>query len=195
MSQPDFSHVDFGEDTATPPSDALAQLNVLIAEMEIAEVALAEAEALLAQRKARLKGIVEHDLPELMLEMKQPVLHTSDGRRIEIKDVVHGTLPEANRPMGFRWLMENDHAGLIKRTVEVAFPAVDGEKAEALLNSMEGEYGGNARQVMKVEAPTLRAFIKKQLAREEDPEYNGPRLPQDIFKVAEFKHAKISKPK
>ena len=193
MSDPDLSTIDFGDHAAKPSSDSLVELTELVQEMELAEVALAEAEAVLAQRKARLKGIVEHELPELMLELKQPILHTSDGRKIEIKDVVRGTLPEARRPLGHRWLIENGNAGLVKRTVEVAFAAVEGEKAEALLHQMEEDFAGNVRQVMKVEPSTLTSFIKKQLAREADPEYKGPHLPQDIFEVREFKHAKVSK--
>ncbi len=195
MPDPDLSAIDFGEHAAKPSSDRLVELTDLVAEMEIAEVALVEASAILAQRASRLKGIVEHELPELMLELKQPVLHTSDGRRIEIKDVVHGTLPAARRPLGHKWLMDSGNAGLIKRTVEIAFAAVEGEKAKALLETMEAEYAGNARQVMKVESSTLTSFIKKQLVREADPEYKGKRLPLDIFEVREFKHAKISKPK
>ncbi len=193
MTEIDFSAIDFGEHAAAPSSDRLVELTGLVAEMEIAEVALIEAQAVLAQRVARLKGIQEHELPELMLELKQPVLHTSDGRKIEIKDVVRGTLPEARRPLGHAWLIDSNNAGLIKRTVEVAFAAVEGQEAQALLETMEIAYGGNARQVMKVEPSTLTAFIKKQLVREADPEYKGERLPQDIFEVKQFKHAKVSK--
>ena len=195
MNPINISDIDFGEHAPKPSSDSLVELNVLVQEMELAEVALSEAQAVLEQRKSRLKGIVEHELPELMLELKQPVLHTSDGRRIEIKDVVRGTLPEANRPMGWKWLEDNGHSGLIKRTVEVAFAATQGEEAQELLSTMQADFQGNARQVMKVEAPTLTSFIKKQLVREADPDYSGARLPQDIFSVAEFKHATIKKAK
>lgn len=192
MTEPDLSAIDFGEHAAKP-SDRLVELTELVAEMEIAEVALVEAQAVLAQRSARLKGIQEHELPELMLELRQPILHTSDGRKIEIKDVVYGTLPAARRPLGHKWLMDSGNAGLVKRTVEIAFAAVEGEKAQELLKTMEAEYAGNARQVMKVEPATLTSFIKKQLVREADPKYKGKRLPQDIFEVREFKHAKVSK--
>lgn len=193
MTDPDLSAIDFGEHAAKPSSDRLVELTELVSEMELAEAALLEAQAVMAQRTARLKGIVEHELPELMQELKQPILHTSDGRKIEIKDVVRGTLPEARRPLGHKWLIDNGNAGLVKRTVEVAFAAVEGEKAQELLEKMEGEFAGNARQVMKVESSTLTSFIRKQLEREKDPKYKGPRLPQDIFEVREFKHAKISK--
>lgn len=195
MTDPDLSAIDFGEHAAKPSSDKLHELTELVSEMEIAEVALVEAQAILAQRVARLKGIQEHELPELMLELKQPILHTSDGRKIEIKDVVRGRLPEARRPLGHKWLMENGNAGLIKRTVEVAFAAVEGDAAQELLENMETEFGGNARQIMKVEPSSLTSFIKKQLVREADPEYKGPTIPTDIFEIAEFKHAKVSKKK
>lgn len=191
----DLTQVDFGEHAAKPTSDRLVELTELVAEMELAEVALAEAEAVLAQRKARLKGIIEHELPELMLELKQPVLHTSDGRKIEIKDVVRASLPEARRPLGFKWLIDNGHAGLVKRTVEVAFAAVEGDKAQELLGDMQENFGENARQVMKVEPSTLTSFVKKQLVRQEEDGYEGPKLPTNIFEVREFKHAKVAKKK
>ena len=189
----DLTHIDFGDHAAKPSSTSLGELTDLVHEMELAEVALAEAQALMEQRRSRLKGIVEHELPELMLELKQPILHTSDGRKIEIKDVVRGTLPEANRPSGWKWLEDHGHSGLIKRTVEVAFAATEGEKAQELLSSMQESFHGNARQVMKVESQTLTAFIKKQLVREAEDGYVGPLLPQDIFSVAEFKHATVKK--
>ncbi len=187
--------MDFGEYAAKPKSSELSDLTELVKEMELAETALEEAKAVLAQRDARLKGILEHELPELMLELGQPILHTSDGRKIEIKDIVRGTLPAARRPLGHNWLIENGHAGLVKRTVEVAFAAVEGEKAQELLGNMEAEFGGNARQVMKVEGATMTAFIKKQLVRQAEEGYDGEQLPTDIFEVREFKHAKISKAK
>ncbi len=188
-----LSEVDFGDHASKPSSDKLEQLTDLVQEMELAEVALAEAEATLAQRKARLKGIVEHELPELMLELNQPILTTSDGRQIEIEDVVRGSLPAANRAKGFQWLIDNDQAGLIKRTVEVAFAAVEGEKAQELLGSMEKDFGANARQIMKVEGSTMSSFIRKQMKAEEAEDYDGPRLPKEIFTVYQAKQAKIKK--
>lgn len=195
MTEPDLSTVDFGEHAAKPSSDRLVELTDLVAEMELAEVALVDAQATLAQRVSRLQGIQEHELPELMLELKQPILHTSDGRKIEVKDIIRASLPAARRPLGHKWLIDSGNAGLVKRTVEVAFAAVEGEKAEALLHQMEEDFAGNARQVMKVESSTLTSFIKKQLARESDPEYKGESLPRDIFEIREFKHAKVSKKK
>lgn len=187
MSQsPDFAGIDFGDHARTPSTDKLQQLSDLVREMEYAEVAVAEAAAILSQKRARLDGIVEHDLPELMLELNQPVLHTSDGRKVEIKDVVRASLPEAMRPMGHQWLIDNGHAGIVKRTVEIAFAAVESERAEKLLHDMEEDFGANARQVMKVEPSTLTAFVKRQLKE-------GTDLPQDIFTIREFKHAKVSK--
>lgn len=195
MSQTnDLAKVDFGEHAASPATpDKLEQLSDLVLQLEDAERAQLEAEAVLAQRKARLKGIIEHELPELMLELRQPILHTSDGRKVKITDVVRGTLPAANRPKGHHWLMNNGHAGLVKRTVEIAFAAVEGEKAKELLGSMEEQFGGNARQILKVEASTMTSFVKKQLVREADENFKGIKMPRDIFEIKEFKHAKISK--
>ena len=195
MSSPDFTEVNFGDHQRSVSSDKLKQLSDLVKEMEHAEREVEIADLELKRKKKRLDGIVQHDLPELMLELGQPVLHTSDGRKIEIKDVVRATLPEAARPAGHRWLIDNGHAGLVKRTVEVAFAAVEGEKAQELLGSMEQEYGANARQVMKVEPATLTAFVKRQLKAQEADDYEGPKIPTEIFNVAEFKHAKVSKKK
>lgn len=182
----DLSGFDFDGHTPAAPADKLELLSLTVKEMELAEAEVAAAEAELKAKKARLRGIVEHELPELMLELNQPILHTSDGRKVEIKDVVRATLPEANRPRGHAWLIENGHAGIVKRTVEVAFAAIEGEKAESLLHELEDDFGANARQVMKVEPSTLTAWAKKRLAAKEE-------LPRDIFEIREFKHAKVSK--
>lgn len=192
-SKPDFSGVDFGADTPAPSSDKLQILTDLVGEMERTEVALEAAQAVVKQHADRLKGLLEHEIPDLMLELKQPILHTSDGRKIEVKDVVRASLPEAMRPLGHQWLIDNGHAGVVKRTVEVAFAAVEGEAAKELLGSMEKEYGANARQVMKVESSTLTSFVKKQLAREAEDGYDGPQLPREVFTVREFQHAKVTK--
>lgn len=182
----DLTNIDFGDHAPKASSDKLVLLTDLVKEMEIAEADVRAAEADLRAKSARLRGIVEHELPDLMLELNQPVLHTSDGRKIEIKDVVRASLPEANRPKGYEWLIKNGHAGIVKRTVEVAFAAVQGKEADALLTEMVDEHGANARQVMKVEPSTLTAWVKKRLKSEEE-------LPRDIFEIREFKHAKISK--
>lgn len=189
----DLTKVDFGEHAPKASCDKLQQLTDLVAQYELAEVAAAEAASVLAQRTARLKGIIEHELPDLMSELSQPVLHTSDGRKIEVKDVVRATLPEANRPKGFAWLITNGHGGNIKRSVEIAFAATEGQEAEKLLKTMEGEFGENARQTMKVESSTLTSFVKKRLQAESEEGFKGVALPRDIFEIREFKHAKISK--
>lgn len=188
----DLTGIDFGEHAARPASsDKLSELTALVQELETAEVEVAEAEQQLALRKERLRGLVEHKIPELMLELKQPVLHTSDGRKITVKDVVRATLPEANRPRGYAWLLKNGHGGLIKRTVEVAFPAVQGKQAEELLTTLGEKFGQNARQVMKVEPSTLTSFVKKQLEKQSEEDFKGEKLPTDIFDVREFKHADV----
>jgi hypothetical protein len=192
MSEPSLAGIDFGVHAARPATpDKLQELTGLVRELEQAELEVAEAEQILALKKERLRGLVEHKIPELMLELKQPVLHTSDGRMIVVKDVVRATLPEANRPKGFAWLLKNGHGGLIKRTVEVAFAAAKGKEAEALLATLGKEFGANARETMKVEPQTLLSFIKKQLVREDEDGYNGEKLPTDVFEVREFKHAEI----
>lgn len=182
----DLNSIDFGNHAPKASSDKLVLLTDLVKEMEIAEADVLAAEAELKARKDRLRRITEHELPELMLELNQPILHTSNGRKITIKDVVRATLPEANRPRGHQWLISNGHAGIVKRTVEVAFAAVQQKEAEALLTEMVDEHGANARQVMKVEPSTFTAWAKKRLAA-------GDELPRDIFEIREFKHAKISK--
>jgi hypothetical protein len=193
MTSPDLTGVDFGDHAVAPSSDKLEQLTALVRELEIAEVAVSEAAAVLAQRSARMQGIVEHELPELMLELKQPILHTSDGRKIQVKDVVRASLPEASRPKGHAWMMEHGHGGNIKRTVEVAFAASEGKRANDLLDNLETEFGANARQTMKVESSTLTAFVKKRLVAEAEEGFEGEALPRDIFQIREFKHAKVSK--
>lgn len=188
----DLTGIDFGEHATRPATpDKLQELTQLVQEMETAEVEVAEAEQQLALKKERLRGLVEHKIPELMLELKQPVLHTSDGRKITVKDVVRATLPEANRAKGFAWLMKNGHSGLIKRTVEVAFAAVQGQEAAKLLTKLGEEFGQNAREVMKVEPSTLTSFVKKQLAAQAEETYKGEKLPTDVFDVREFKHADV----
>lgn len=183
--------LDFGEHARIAPSDRLEQLSELVLEMERQEILVHDAKVAFDQQQERLRGIVEHELPELMLELGQPVLHTSDGRKIEVKEVVRARLPEAVRGRGHEWLIDNGYAGIVKRTVEVAFPAKAEEQAKDLLEDMEDTYGQNARQVMKVESSTLTAFVRKQLEREAAEDYDGPRLPRDIFEVREFQHAKV----
>lgn len=182
----DLSNVDFGGHAPTPSSDKLKQLTDLVNELEYAERAVALVQAELKKKQDYLRLLSEDQIPALMLELNQPVLHTSDGRKITLKDVVRARLPEAHRPLGHKWLIENGHGGMVKRTVEVAFAAGQEESASTLLRSMEEDYGGNARQVMKVEPSSLTAFVKKQLAE-------GKSVPRDVFEVREFKHIKISK--
>lgn len=176
------SHIEEDRDS----SNSLAALRSLAEQQREAELAVAVAEAVLAEAKENLRVISEQKLPELMEELGIPYFKTSDGLEIQIKETVHvsmGKTPQ-EKEAALDWLEENGHGHLIKRTVEVPFGKGQDAKAEELASELQRE-GLRASFARKVEPMTLKAFVTERLEA-------GEEVPLDKFKVHRPKTSRVT---
>lgn len=169
--------------SAAAPSD-LALLSDLATALNEAELDAARLEEQLAAAKAKVTDLAERQIPELMDSLGMKTFTTTAGFRVDVKRTIRASIPVARRDEAMRWLDNNGHSGLIKRSVLVAFDR-EQEKEARKLEEQLGNKFENVKTELKVESSTLRAFIGEQLAA-------GVAIPLDLFGAWEQRIAKIT---
>lgn len=78
---------------AVPDSPALQNVSNLVTEWDKNKGEVKKLEAMLAERKARMRAIEENDLPASMTEAGITKFVTSTGREVVVDEVVRGNIP------------------------------------------------------------------------------------------------------
>jgi hypothetical protein len=169
--------------SAAAPSD-LALLSQLATQLNAAELEAAKLEEQLAAAKAQVTDLAERQIPELMDGLGLKTFTTTSGFRVDVKRTIRASIPAAKKDEAMRWLDDNGHSGLIKRSVLVAFDR-EQEKDARKLEQQLGKKFENVKTELKVEPSTLRAFIGEQLAL-------GAEMPLELFGAWEQRIAKIT---
>ena len=166
---------------------AFAKLEELLKLFLDAEVAVAEAEAKLKEAQETKRRLEEFEIPDYMDSLGMKKFTNKAGLEVEVGGKIRASIGD-RKVQAFKWLIDNGHSGIVKRSVQVAFNVKDGEAAEELLAELrERKVGAGVRQDMKVEAATLTAFIRKRLEK-------GEEVPHDIFGIYEQRFVKINSP-
>lgn len=174
-----------GYDPVSKPSGSdLANLARLAHLLGLANKRIADLEEEVAKAKKEAQGIAERDIPELMDHLGLKTFTTSNGFRIDVKKVIRASIPAGNKERAMRWLDENGHGGLIKRTVQVAFSRDQEQQARALGAELEEQFDSVSTD-LKVESATLRAFIREQLEAGQD-------IPLELFGAFEQRIAEVT---
>lgn len=99
-----------------PP--VLPALEAKMREIWAAQAEVANLEETYKNAKARLKVMEEHELTELVTERElNDGVHFDDGREFTFERKLFVSLPEANKPDGFRYLNESGAGHIIKRSL------------------------------------------------------------------------------
>lgn len=173
------------QDAASYGDNSLGALRSLAAQQVDLEYEIGRLEAQLVERREQLRMISEVRLPELMDELGVENFETSDGAKIEIKEIVHASMGRSleEKTAALDWLESNGHGALIKRTVEVPFGR--GQDGNALGLAAELQHKGiNASFQRKVEPMTLKAFVVEELE-------SGRNIPLDLFKVHRLRTSRV----
>lgn len=180
---PDFSKYQDG-----PDADQLLKITEAVDAYLEAQAEAAAAEAEFKEKKKRVMRFEEHLIPEAMREAGMQEFTTTAGYKVKIKSDVRASIPKARESEAFKWLEENGHGGLIKRTLEVAFAMGEDDAAQELQEELrERELSVGARK--KVESSSLRALLRRMLADKGKP------VPMDIFGASEYDKAEVKSPK
>jgi hypothetical protein len=182
MSQtPDYS--DF---RAGAGDNILASIAQTAREQLEAEAKVARLEDELKSAQASLRNIQEHVLPRLMEQAEQSEVTTAEGIKVEVKEVLRGSIPEASQQQAFAWLETNNAGALIKREVTIEF----GKGEEAWAAKFMADLSKRKRPVRskakkRVHPQTLLAFLREQLEAGND-------IPLELFGVFRQRFAKIT---
>lgn len=180
---PDFSAYAEG-----PSIDQIRTITECVNSYLDAQVEMAKAEADFKDKQKRVHHFEEHLIPEALRSAGVKEITTTSGYKVKIKSDVRASIPVAREDEAFRWLEQNGHGGLIKRTVEVAFAMGEDDKARDLMEQLRDQdlSVGNRK---KVESSSLRALLRRLL---EDP---GQKVPMDIFGASTYDKAEVKSPK
>ena len=151
----------------------LLRLSNLMEELEHAKYEEALAQEALKVATKRVTELEQHEIPELMLALNTKKHETVSGLSVTLQETVRCSIPQANKGRCIQWLIDNNHSGLIKDTVTVAFNVEEHDEAVALKEKLVGEHH-HVIQDHKVEPSTLRSFIRKQLEK-------GVDFPMEMF--------------
>lgn len=132
--------------------------------------------------------ILNKTLPSLLDSAGMSAFDLEDGSSVEIKDVVSGTLPNAEkkpdeRRWALKWLMSNGGRGLIKTEFKTEF-GVGQERMAAFFKQLIVKNKFTAKETTGVHPQTLCAFVREKLE-------NGEEVPVEKLGVYTGRHAKI----
>jgi len=177
---------DFRADDA-PSEEAFKQLNDLLKQLMRADEEVAEAQAALKKAQEKQRQLDEFDIPAYMDSLGLSQFKNTAGVEIEVESKIRASI--GNRKIeAFKWLLDNKHGGMIKRSVVVAFNVKQGKDAEKLLNELRKRKVGVAvKQELKVEPATLTSFVRRELEA-------GREIPREVFGVYEQRSTKITMP-
>lgn len=169
-------------------NEAFGHLNDLITRLVKAEKAVTECEAALKKAQEERRQLDEFEIPTFMDSIDLSKFKTTSGIEIEVSSKIRASVG-SNKVAAFRWLIDNGHGGVVKRSVEVSFNVNQESVAKKLEKELrERSLGAGVRQNMKVEAATLTALVKKILKD------GGQDIPYDVFGIYEQRFVKISMP-
>jgi 5'-3' exonuclease len=170
-----------------PKNEQLAALDKLVNDAANKEASISQRTDDLEQLKKQFDQITEHDIPDLLAAMGLEEITTSDGLHVKINKQIETSIPKENEVKAFKWLRDNKFGALLKTEVKILFGMDDDEKAQKLVESLDGQYA-NVSNKTTIHPSTLKAFGRERLGA-------GESLPSDIFKVYDGKVAKITQRK
>ena len=137
------------------------------------EKEIEDSEETLKGLKDKYRKITEEAIPEALAEMGMSSFRMEDGSSIDVKPFYSASITEARRAEAFQWLRDHGFDDIIKNTVSVRFGRGEDELCNRLLSTL-GQQGFPAEQAEKVEASTLKAWVKERVVR-------GEEFPMELF--------------
>ena len=132
----------------------------------------------------RRDAIAQGEIPEHMRELGIATLVTTDGAKVELKDVLSVSPLKKNRPLVIAKVAEEGDGSLIKTTVTVPFNRGEDDAVKEVLDWLNSA-GRQAREDVKIEAQTLKKWVKDRLEA-------GKEVDMDLFGVRSFEIAQFS---
>ena len=146
-----------------------------------------ELEASLKVHKAELMTLTHKALPDAMASAGTSSFTTVKGVKIEIKEVMQGTLPkdDVKRAVALRWIEENGGKGIIKSELICEFEKGSGnlQKKNQAAEALDA-LGVTFQDRESIHPQTLCAFAREKVA-------NGEPIPTEMLGLYAGRIAKI----
>ena len=186
-------------DDVAPASNEIGAVADMASRMLNLQEEISRSEEALKQKKQDLTKLAEQDLPDLMMELNIKDFTLSNGAKVEVNDIISGSVPAAgaiDRAKGddkvdlemrqencFDWLRANGAGDLIKSNVEVQFGRDEDDACNSFIDELQDRqiYYKRAKAV---HPGTLNSFIKERLSEGKD-------VPHDLFRIYTGRKAKI----
>ena len=188
-----FAILEQAAQTETPADGLLAGLSEMVSRAGTLESDVENLSEMLAQRSQKLRDLVENLIPAAMDEAGVAEFTTSDGVKVSVVKEITGSLGKgkdeteaahaARVNAALRWLDENGHDGIVKVEIGVKLARGEQARAEEIAQALT-QIGVDFKRTEGVHPQTLKAFLKEQTE-------NGAPVPLDVFKVAEYRRAKL----
>jgi hypothetical protein len=165
-----------------PAQEKLANLSKLAYEQLEYEQEIAKLEAMLSDKKDKLREISEIKIPEIMDELSIDEFRLKNGVKVSVSPYYSGKITD---PAAYKWLEENKHADIIKGEVNIPFPKGFSKEHLRAIYNIAKEFGLQADIGEQVHPSTLRAWIKDMIR-------TGQQFPRELFNVYVGKRTKLS---
>jgi len=164
----------------------LGKISELALEQKKLEASVARMQEDLKKEQDKLKDVSEFRLPQLMDSIGMASFTLADGSKIEVKETIRASIPEAKQGEAFQWLDDNKQSGLIKREFIINFGRDEEEWAKEFEEELRKKNTPiNYKTKRSVHNSTLVSFVKQQLEE-------GVNLPLDLFGVFRQRSTKIT---
>ena len=186
-------------DDVAPASNEIGAVADMASRMLNLQEEIIRSEEALKQKKQALTKLAEQDLPDLMMELNIKDFTLSNGAKVEVNDIISGSVPAAgaiDRAKGddkidlemrqencFDWLRANGAGDLIKSNVEVQFGRDEDDACNSFIDELQDRHIYYKR-AKAVHPGTLNSFIKERLSE-------GKEVPHDLFIIYTGRKAKI----
>ena len=188
-----FAILEQAAQAEAPADGLLAGLSEMVARAGTLESEVDSLSEMLAQRSAKLRDLVENLIPAAMDEAGVAEFTTSDGLKVTVTKEITGSLGKgkdeteaahaARVNAALSWLDANGHDGIVKVEIGVKLARGQREQADRIGEAL-AQIGVDFKQTEGVHPATLKSFLKEQVE-------NGAPLPLALFKVAEYRRAKL----
>lgn len=159
----------------TVKNEDLTSVGALAKRAKELEKEIEELDGTLSERKGQYRKLLEETIPAMLQELGLTKFSMTDGSEITVKPFYSASIPEEKRAQAYEWLREHGYDDIIKNTVSVRFGRNEDQLCEALLNLLR-EQNYPVEQAQKIEAQTLKAWVREQVER-------GSEFPTELFGV------------
>ena len=157
-----------------PDNEEMKQLGAHVKALIELRDRIEKGEEFLKNLKKQEMSLSGETIPSLMDELGFSSVKTPDGHEVSYKPFYSGKIKPESEEQAYEWLEENDHGGIIKGELIIAYRRPQRDEVLALREAIK-ENGWESTIKLGVHHSTLRAFFRELI------EDQGMQPPPDLF--------------